>query len=393
MLELNASDERGISIVRDKIKHFASLSVATTSATTTTANRMNQNSNSSNKKSKSTFFSSKDSTSNSANDENTAMDVENDPHCSTPNHNTKQYPNPPFKIIILDEADTVTPDAQAALRRIIVRGEIYNLFFVIPNEICRTERISSLLTLSPSLSISVLSNTPHLSFFVQEANSRVTRFILICNYVTRIIEPLASRCAKFRFQSLPIGSMKDRLQEICSMEQCPATVVSHLDDIIQYSDGDMRRAVTTLQSVHSIVTGATSNSTNSSKIRSISATNLMSSAMIAEIVGVPPDHVVNELWDTCIQSSYNVMHAGVENVIASGFSAQLLLSALLTRILIVPEEGKDDSMDLKYLDELSLALIAIRIAEAEKNMIDGADEYLQLMTVCSLIFTCYNKQQ
>ena len=88
------------------------------------------------------------------------MDVENDPHCSTPNHNTKQYPNPPFKIIILDEADTVTPDAQAALRRIIVRGEIYNLFFVIPNEICRTEKISSLLTLSPSLS----SSYSHSSF-------------------------------------------------------------------------------------------------------------------------------------------------------------------------------------------------------------------------------------
>ena len=85
------------------------------------------------------------------------------------------------------------------------------------------------------------------------------------------------------------------------------------------------------------------------------------------------------------------MHRGVENVMASGFSAQLLLSALLTRILLVPPEKISDTN--VHLDELSLALIAIRIAEAEKNMIDGADEYLQLMTVCSLIFTCYNKQQ
>ena len=176
--------------------------------------------------------------------------------------------------------------------------------------------------------------------------------------------------------------MQERLREICTLEDCPATVVSHLDDILQYADGDMRRAVTTLQSVHSIVTGSSSSSGSSS---------LMSSAMIAEIVGVPPDPVTNDLWEVCIQSSYDVMHRGVENVMASGFSAQLLLSALLTRILLVPPEKISDTN--VHLDELSLALIAIRIAEAEKNMIDGADEYLQLMTVCSLIFTCYNKQQ
>ena len=174
--------------------------------------------------------------------------------------------------------------------------------------------------------------------------------------------------------------MQERLREICTLEDCPATVVSHLDDILQYADGDMRRAVTTLQSVHSIVTGSGG-----------SSNSLMSSAMIAEIVGVPPDPVTNDLWEVCIQSSYDVMHRGVENVMASGFSAQLLLSALLTRILLVPPEKISDTN--VHLDELSLALIAIRIAEAEKNMIDGADEYLQLMTVCSLIFTCYNKQQ
>lgn len=184
--------------------------------------------------------------------------------------------------------------------------------------------------------------------------------------------------------------MQERLREICTLEDCPATVVSHLDDILQYADGDMRRAVTTLQSVHSIVTGSATVLSHSSTTTT-SSSSLMSSAMIAEIVGVPPDSVTNDLWEVCIQSSYDVMHRGVENVMASGFSAQLLLSALLTRILLVPPEKISDTN--VHLDELSLALIAIRIAEAEKNMIDGADEYLQLMTVCSLIFTCYNKQQ
>jgi len=79
------------------------------------------------------------------------------------------YPCPRFKIIILDEIDTMTPDAQSALRRII------------------------------------------------EAYSKVTRFCLICNYVTRVIEPLASRCAKFRFKQLPIDSMVTRIKDIAGL--------------------------------------------------------------------------------------------------------------------------------------------------------------------------------
>ena len=143
VLELNASDERGISVVRDKIKHFASLAIGSGSVGASS--------------SKKNFFAKKGE---ETNDEGDKMDVDGE--------TAKTYPNPPFKIIILDEADTVTRDAQSALRRVI------------------------------------------------EAYSKVTRFILICNYVTRIIEPLASRCAKFRFAPLPVHSMKERIMYIAS---------------------------------------------------------------------------------------------------------------------------------------------------------------------------------
>ena len=51
-----------------------------------------------------------------------------------------------------------------------------------------------------------------------EAYSKVTRFVFICNYVSRIIEPLASRCAKFRFKPLFGSVMTDRVLHICSRE-------------------------------------------------------------------------------------------------------------------------------------------------------------------------------
>lgn len=48
-----------------------------------------------------------------------------------------------------------------------------------------------------------------------EQYTRVTRFVFICNYVSRIIEPLASRCAKFRFKPLHMSQMTDRITHIC----------------------------------------------------------------------------------------------------------------------------------------------------------------------------------
>jgi len=147
-LELNASDERGISVVREKIKSFASGSVGTGSKTAVVPG-------------------------------------------------TKR-PVPAFKLIVLDEADSLTPDAQAALRR------------------------------------------------TMETYSHVTRFCLICNYVSRIIEPLTSRCAKFRFKPLDDGSMVKRLNHIAAAEGVKMTKEA-MDALLASSGGDMRRAISSMQ--------------------------------------------------------------------------------------------------------------------------------------------------
>jgi replication factor C subunit 2/4 len=152
--------------------------------------------------------------------------------------------------------------------------------------------------------------------------------------------------------------MKNRLLFIAQSENC-VVEDAQLDTILELAEGDMRRAVTTLQSVHALGKG-------------------VDDVTIAEIAGKPPQTVVNALYVALQTSStFDDMKVAVEDVCLAGYSAQSLLASLLQKII-----------NSDTLNELGRAKLAIRIAQAEKNMIDGADEYLQLMTVCALAFQC-----
>lgn len=106
------------------------------------------------------------------------------------------------KIIILDEADSMTSAAQQALRRTM---EIY-------------------------------SNT--------------TRFALACNISSKIIEPIQSRCALLRYTRLSDKQLLHRLVEICELESVVYTNEG-LEAIVFTAEGDMRQAINNLQSTHS----------------------------------------------------------------------------------------------------------------------------------------------
>jgi replication factor C subunit 2/4 len=150
--------------------------------------------------------------------------------------------------------------------------------------------------------------------------------------------------------------MKNRLQDIASKEGC-SIEDSHLDSILDLADGDMRRAVTTLQCVHSL--------------------GKVDEKIISELAGVPPNAEVEKLVQSLDSNMFESMKEAVEVICAEGYSAQTILGCLLERFV----QSND-------LDELGRAKLAIRIAEAEQCMIDGADEYLQLMTVCGLAMQC-----
>jgi len=145
VMELNASDDRGIETVRNKIKQFV----------------MSSN----------VFFGK------------TVKDRENI-----------------FKLVILDEIDAMTSDAQAILRK-IVEKYTYN-----------------------------------------------TRFCLICNYIQNINPALQSRCSKFRFTPIPSKFIKEKIIEIAGKENVNITPLG-IQTIIKRSSGDMRKVLNILQSV------------------------------------------------------------------------------------------------------------------------------------------------
>ena len=108
----------------------------------------------------------------------------------------------PFKIIILDEADEMTADAQTALRRTI------------------------------------------------EDASKICRFILIANNISKIIDPIQSRCAVFKFTSIPEKEVVTHLKKIAKEEKLKSDEKG-LQTICDYAEGDLRHSINILQATAS----------------------------------------------------------------------------------------------------------------------------------------------
>lgn len=252
VLELNASDENGINVVRDKIIKFANIIVGT----------------------------------------------------SDPN-----YPSPSFKIIILDEADSMTSEAQTALKK------------------------------------------------VMETTCDITRFIFICNYENKIIDAIKSRCASFRFKPIQKKLLIEKLKFISKNENIK--IKNDVYDIItNICNGDARRSINILQNIK-YIPNITNKTITKEDIYSITSyvdgkyldkywndilTNSIErlSDIVLEITndGYPTLYLLNCIKDKIITTNMNdiqkaqlLIHVGnIERMINVGANNYIQLMSILSHI-------------------------------------------------------------
>ena len=242
IIELNASDERGINIIREKIKTYAKQSIKKIDGVS------------------------------------------------------------PWKIIILDEADTMTQDSQFALRRII------------------------------------------------EQYSKITRFCIICNYHTKIIEPIISRCSTFRFKPIEYNEILNKLIFICDNEQINYSI-DILNKIIKISRGDLRKAINLLQKCYN-------NNNNKEIINDI----------LNEISGTMPLNLFNKLMDSIFSKNINEINNNINYIYLNSYS-------LVNQIILI----HDYIINLNTISSNIKSKIIYKLIEIDQNLINSGDEYIQLM--------------
>jgi len=192
---------------------------------------------------------------------------------------------------------------------------------------------------------------------VMELHTNITRFCIICNYVSRIMEPIASRCVKFRFKPLPVEPMVDRMKSIAETEgmQLSAATVNRLFEV---SGGDLRMSITLMQSAHRLVSGMEE----------------VTPETVNEVAGVVPDAVVTNLMAACKKGKFQAIQDAAFEAQCQGFPVAQILSQL-----------QDVIVDAEDIKDISKANICIKLGESAQRLEDGADEHLQLLDILSVI--------
>lgn len=255
VIELNASDERGINVVRGKIIDFTKVAIGT-----------------------------------------------RDP----------RYLCPDYKIIILDEADAMTKEAQAALRK------------------------------------------------VMEENSKITRFCFICNYINQIIEPINSRCVKIRFKPIDKNSMVNKLKSIAQNENITISDEA-LNSMSEISNGDLRKGILTLQNIKYTKQNLPNCIINKNDIYDMCK-------------HIPFDEMKKYIVD--LNKNNNILNIIkiTKEIINKGYIFNSVINKIIQYLI---ENNK--------ISDKSKSKIFFEMSNVEKCINDGANEYIQLLKILTMI--------
>ncbi len=210
-----------------------------------------------------------------------------------------------FKVIFLDEADALTPDAQGALRRIM------------------------------------------------EQYSATCRFILSCNYSSKIIEPIQSRCAVFRFRPIDSDQVAEEVRKIAAAEDI------ELDDdacdaIVHVSLGDLRKAITALQVAASLDPHITR-------------------ALVYETTATAPPEALHGFVLACKQDGFHPARRRLREILDQyGLAGTDFVNQLHRSVF-----------DIEFLSESQKLDLTEMMAEIDFRLVEGGGEALQLDALCS----------
>lgn len=167
-----------------------------------------------------------------------------------------------------------------------------------------------------------------------------------------IIEPITSRCAKFRFKSLPVADLEQRIEMICAQEGVNLAPNS-LKTLIDCSGGDLRKAITFLQSGHNLQGSAA-----------------ITPSMISEMAGVIPQETIQKLMNAWTSNDIKQIEKVVQDIMNEGYSGENILYQVHGEIV------KDDG-----LSTLQKANISQCLATVDIDLVQGADEHLQILNL------------
>jgi len=249
--ELNASDERGIDVVRNQIKQFA---------------------------------------------------------------RTTPLGDATFKILFLDEADALTTDAQAALRR------------------------------------------------TMESYAQTCRFILSCNYSSKIIDPIQSRCAIYRFKPLGADAIKEEIRRIAARENLSITG-SAMEAIVYIAQGDMRKAINAVQGaailntaidekmVYAITSTARPDEINELLTLSLDGDFDAAESVLAHLIherGIAPNELINQCYRALVKRDVDrklkvelIDHIGeTDFCLSEGANSDIQMEALIARFVLSAQKNR-----------------------------------------------------